>query len=54
MKELYERYKRCVVQITVRTQVGDLTTGTGFHIGDGYIALEDGEQCAKLLHSGQQ
>ncbi len=38
MKELYERYKRCVVQITVRTQVGDLATGTGFHIGDGYIA----------------
>lgn len=37
MKELYERYKCCVVQITVRTQVGDLTTGTGFHIGDGYI-----------------
>ena len=37
MKELYERYKYCVVQITVRTQVGDLTTGSGFHIGDGYI-----------------
>ena len=37
MKELYERYKCCVVQITVRTQVGDLATGTGFHIGDGYI-----------------
>ena len=37
MKELYERYKRCVVQITVRTPVGDLATGTGFHIGDGYI-----------------
>jgi len=37
MRELYERYKRCVVQITVRTQVGDLATGTGFHIGDGYI-----------------
>src|SRR5579859_6480336 len=38
MKELYERYKCCVVQITVRTQVGDLTTGTGFHIGDGVTA----------------
>ena len=37
MKELYERYKCSVVQITVRTQVGDLATGTGFHIGDGYI-----------------
>ena len=37
MKELYERYKCCVVQITVRSQVGDLATGTGFHIGDGYI-----------------
>ena len=37
MKELYERYKCCVVQITVRTPVGDLATGTGFHIGDGYI-----------------
>jgi len=37
MKELYERYKCCVVQITVRTQLGDLATGTGFHIGDGYI-----------------
>src|SRR5205085_10488897 len=37
MKELYEKYKCCVVQITVRTQVGDLVTGAGFHIGDGYI-----------------
>ena len=37
MKELYERYKRCIVQIIVRTQVGELTRGTGFHIGDGYI-----------------
>ena len=37
LKELYERYKRCVVQIIVRTRSCDLTTGTGFHIGDGYI-----------------
>ena len=37
MKELYERYKYCVVQITVKTVEGDLANGTGFHIGDGYI-----------------
>lgn len=37
MKELYERYKYCVVQITIKTVVGDLANGTGFHIGDGYI-----------------
>ncbi len=37
MKELYERYKCCVVQLIVRSQVGDLATGTGFHIGDGFI-----------------
>ena len=37
MKELYEKYKRCVVQITVRARQGVLATGTGFHIGDGYI-----------------
>ena len=37
MKELYERYNCCVVQITLRTQVADRAIGTGFHIGDGYI-----------------
>jgi S1-C subfamily serine protease len=37
MKELYERYKCCVVQINIKTQMGELATGTGFHIGDGYI-----------------
>lgn len=37
MRELYERYKHCVVQITASTQTGYLAAGTGFHIGDGYI-----------------
>jgi S1-C subfamily serine protease len=37
VKELYERYKYCVVQIIVKTVEGDLANGTGFHIGDGYI-----------------
>lgn len=37
MKELYEKYKSCVIQIAVRNQVGNLAIGTGFHIGDGYI-----------------
>ncbi len=37
VKELYERYKYCVVQIAVKSVEGDLASGTGFHIGDGYI-----------------
>lgn len=37
MRELYERYKRCIIQITIRTQMGTQPVGTGFHIGDGYI-----------------
>lgn len=37
MKDLYERYKRCIVRITVKNQLGDHAIGTGFHIGDGYI-----------------
>jgi S1-C subfamily serine protease len=36
-ESLYQTYKVCVVRITTRTSKGDLLTGTGFHIGDGYI-----------------
>jgi len=35
---LYEQHKHSVVRITVRNFLGDLETGTGFHIGDGLIA----------------
>ena len=37
MKELYEKYKSCIVQIIVKNRAGEPASGTGFHIGDGYI-----------------
>lgn len=37
MKDLYEKYKSCIVQIIVKSRTGELAIGTGFHIGDGYI-----------------
>ena len=37
LSELYHLYKPCVVRITVKNSEGDLTSGTGFHIGEGYI-----------------
>lgn len=37
MKELYEKYKSCIVQIIVKSRVGEVASGAGFHIGDGYI-----------------
>jgi hypothetical protein len=37
LAELYHLYKPCVVRITVKNSYGDLATGVGFHIGDGYI-----------------
>src|SRR2546425_13307934 len=37
LRDLYLKYKSCIVRITVRTHAGDLHTGTGFHIGDGLI-----------------
>lgn len=34
---LYQTYKRTLVRITAEDGAGDLSTGTGFHIGDGWI-----------------
>jgi S1-C subfamily serine protease len=35
---LYQTYKYSMVRITVRTQTGDLSNGSAFHIGDGWLA----------------
>lgn len=35
---MFQKYKVCVVRITVKLPNGDLSNGTGFHIGGGYIA----------------
>ncbi len=37
LKLAYQQTNICVVRITVESQEGDLSTGTGFHIGDGNI-----------------
>lgn len=37
MKDLYEKYKSCIVQIIVKSRTGEVASGAGFHIGDGYI-----------------
>jgi S1-C subfamily serine protease len=34
---LYQSYKVSMVRITVRTTAGDLSTGSAFHIGDGWL-----------------
>ena len=35
---LYQRYKYSMVRITIRTELGDLSNGSAFHIGDGWLA----------------
>src|SRR5438552_2052829 len=37
MTDLYQRYKPCVLRVTVRDSKGDLAVGAGFHIGGGYL-----------------
>jgi hypothetical protein len=44
---LYQSYKPALVRVTVQTNAGDLSTGTAFHIGDGWLVtaahvLKDG------------
>lgn len=45
---LYQTHKRSMVRITVKTETGDLSNGSAFHIGDGWLAtaahvVNDGE-----------
>ncbi|MGN9864732.1 S1 family peptidase [Bacillus swezeyi] len=35
--KMFNKYKVCVVRITVKMLNGDISNGTGFHIGEGYI-----------------
>jgi S1-C subfamily serine protease len=37
LRKIYDKYKDCVVRITKENVSGDLITGAGFHIGQGYI-----------------
>jgi len=37
LRDLYLKYKPCIVRVTVISRAGDHHTGTGFHIGDGLI-----------------
>ena len=37
LREAFQRYKVCVVRITVELPNGTLSTGSGFHIGKGYL-----------------
>lgn len=44
---LFQSYKLALVRVTVQTPAGDLSTGTAFHIGDGWLVtaahvLKDG------------
>lgn len=34
---VYQSYKYSMVRITVRTELGDLSNGSAFHIGDGWL-----------------
>lgn len=44
---LYQSYKPAMVRVTVQTNAGDLSTGTAFHIGDGWLVT-----AAHVLKSG--
>ena len=35
---LFQTHKRAMVRITVKTDAGDLSNGSAFHIGDGWLA----------------
>lgn len=35
--DLYRKYRVCMVRVTVQTPTGDLTTGSAFHVGDGWL-----------------
>ena len=37
LQKYYTEYKYSIVRITVKNESGDLCSGTGFHIGEGYI-----------------
>lgn len=37
LRALFQSYKPALVRITVQTPAGDLSTGTAFHIGDGWL-----------------
>lgn len=37
LRDLYFKFRVCMVRIGVRTDEGDLRNGSGFHIGEGYI-----------------
>jgi S1-C subfamily serine protease len=45
--QLYQSYKVAMVRITVRTPDGDLSTGSAFHIGDGWLVT-----AAHVINSG--
>ena len=44
---LFRSYKPALVRITVKTSTGNFSTGTGFHIGDGWLVT-----AAHVLRSG--
>lgn len=37
IRKLYNKYKQCVVRVTVELRNGDFSNGTAFHIGNGYL-----------------
>lgn len=37
IEDLYFRYRACMVRLTLKTPEGDLTCGSAFHIGDGWL-----------------
>ena len=45
---LYRSYKPALVRVTVQTESGDLSTGTAFHIGDGWLVT-----AAHVLRAGE-
>jgi hypothetical protein len=47
-RPLFESYKIALVRVTVQLSNGDLSSGTAFHIGDGWLAT-----AAHVVNSGE-
>ncbi len=45
---LYQSYKYSMVRVSVKTKAGDLSNGSAFHIGDGWLAT-----AAHVVNSGE-
>lgn len=53
LQDLYKKYRRAMVRITIRNTEGDPECGSGFHIGGGYLVtakhVVDGHEVTEIV-----